>query len=270
MIKSFSVKDGRMGGVYSITHKPTGKIYIGSAICFNVRYRGHKNQIKYNKESPYLQRFYDKNNPNDFHMEIVEHVSNNKTLLESEQAWINKYFDKQNMCFNISPTAGNCLGVKASEKKKQTLSLAHKELWKTKDYRDRMLTVASLTRKQYSLLSPDNVLYEGTGIENFCVIHDLHVAHMCKIVTGQFLSYKGWRLPENKEYHYNRETHCKTIGLKRAGTFDVKLMSPDGKIFGPIVNLKAFCQEHDLHRVSIRKLAKKEIKQTKGWVLYNE
>lgn len=269
MNKNFSTENGKNSGIYSITHRPSGKIYIGSALSLNRRYSTHLNQFKHKTNSPYLQRFYNKNIPDDFHMEILELTEKNELIL-CEQKWINKYFDNQNMCFNISPTAGNCLGVKASEKKKQILSKIHAELWKTEEYRNKMLNIASVKRKQYSLLSPDHILYEGFGIEGFCNDNNLSVSHICEILTGQILSYKGWRLPANKDYEFDRTKLCRKIGLKKAVMFNIKLISPDGEIFGPIVNLNAFCQIHSLHRVSIRKLMKKEIKQTKGWILYNE
>lgn len=50
-------------------------------------------------------------------------------------------------------------------------------------------------------------------------------------------------------------------------TFNVKLLSPDGKIYGPITNLEAFSKTHNLNSSSLWKIIKGFLKTCKGWRL---
>lgn len=116
------------GGIYQIRNTLNNKVYVGSTIDLNKRKRQHFNNLKGNKHSnKHLQSSYNKYNYGNFIFEIIEYVEDKNKLLEREQYWI----DKLNVCddnygYNISPTAGNCLGVKASEETKKKMSKKNK------------------------------------------------------------------------------------------------------------------------------------------------
>lgn len=83
----------------------TNKVYIGSTINFKKRKQDHFRHLKMNCHyNPRLQYAYNKHGENNFHMETIEYIANDK-LLESEQQHIAKYvinnkIDKTR-CFNI-------------------------------------------------------------------------------------------------------------------------------------------------------------------------
>jgi len=102
-------------GVYSITNKINGKIYIGSSVKIKQRWRGHLSDLKKNKhKNIHLQRAWNKYGSKNFVFDIVENCSPDD-VLELEQ----KNIDKFNCCdakygYNINPKAQNSLGVKRS------------------------------------------------------------------------------------------------------------------------------------------------------------
>jgi group I intron endonuclease len=57
------------------------------------------------------------------------------------------------------------------------------------------------------------------------------------------------------------------ISKAQAKTFDVKLLSPTGEVFGPITNLNAFSKTHGLLPQGLGALIRGKISQTKGWRL---
>jgi len=102
-------------GIYSIVIND--KIYIGSAVSFEKRWKHHKGQLKHNKHAnKFLQRTWNKHQEAIFQI-ICECPSS--CLLGIEQYYIN--------CFNLSPTAGNTLGVKYTEEGKKNCAIAQKK-----------------------------------------------------------------------------------------------------------------------------------------------
>jgi len=109
-------------GVYKITNIKNNKFYIGSTTNLYLRKNAHWCCLKNNKhENQYIQNSWNKCGEKFFVFEIVL-LCSKETLLEEEQKILEKYFDNQNMCYNISPTAQNCLGVKHSDTTKKERS----------------------------------------------------------------------------------------------------------------------------------------------------
>jgi len=113
-------------GIYQIKNKRNGKIYIGSAVNIKRRWNEHKSDLKLNKHhSAYLQNSYNKHGEHNFIFETLEIVQDKTLLVETEQ----RHMDATNcynreIGYNISPTAGNCLGVKHSPESKKKMSEA--------------------------------------------------------------------------------------------------------------------------------------------------
>lgn len=114
-----------MSGIYKITNKTTGKIYIGSASNFCVRWSTHYNMlIKNNHENEYLQNAWNKYGKDDFIFEIIEYVEDKNKLLAREQYWLDftKCYDRT-IGFNIEAIAGSSYGRITSEKTKEKLKV---------------------------------------------------------------------------------------------------------------------------------------------------
>lgn len=267
MQKLFDSTLGKKIGIYAIQNRVNKRIYVGSTVgSFNKRYASHMTSFRQKTNSPFLQRDYDLAQQN-FVMILLEVVENKEDVISVEQKWLDVLFDKQGKCYNIAPVAGNTSGVEFTEARKRNLSDKIRMRLCDPVYYADFLNRQRKKRKIYQFISPTNEKYIGEGIEKFCKDHGLSVSHMCELTKGTILSYKGWRLPCNKDYIFDRDALCKTNAASKTTTLFIQLMSPEGIIYGPIRNIADFCRKHNLHRVSVRKLATGKIKQTKGWKL---
>lgn len=113
-----------MQGIYCIKNKTNGKLYIGSSINIDKRFREHKNSLKANKHhSIYLQRSW--NNGNEFEFKVIEVVNEAEKLIEREQYYINK-FDSYKNGYNMCPIAGRPKGLKHTLQSRKNMLEAHK------------------------------------------------------------------------------------------------------------------------------------------------
>jgi group I intron endonuclease len=115
-------------GIYRIRNIRNGKLYIGSAVFIEQRWRNHKHALRLNKHhSLHLQASWNVYGENLFVFEIIEFVTDKTKLIEREQFWIDelKSSDKQ-FGYNVCKIAGSALGRKASEETKTKRSQAMK------------------------------------------------------------------------------------------------------------------------------------------------
>ncbi len=101
-----SLADVESSGIYQIRNLVNGKVYVGSATCFRVRWGVHRNALnKGRHHSKHLQDSWRKHGSHEFAFEILERCERG-SLIEKEQAWI----DARNPEFNICKVAGSTLG----------------------------------------------------------------------------------------------------------------------------------------------------------------
>lgn len=104
-------------GIYSITIND--KVYIGSAMNIRGRWDSHRRQLKAGThKNPYLQNAWNKYKEMSFTIVCECPVS---CLIGMEQRFIDRYFDNQVACYNISRIAGSSLGTKRSDASKQKM-----------------------------------------------------------------------------------------------------------------------------------------------------
>lgn len=114
------LSDAEASGIYQIRNLVNGKRYIGSAKCFRVRWTKRLGDLRLGKHhSAYLQRSWSTHGADSFVFEIVE-VCAQSNLIVREQSWL----DRERPEYSVSPTAGNCAGVKHSDATKLKHSLA--------------------------------------------------------------------------------------------------------------------------------------------------
>ena len=112
-------------GIYKITNTVTGKFYIGSAVNIKIRWAVHRSQLGANKHhNRHLQNSWNKHGEYSFTFEVLE-CCEKERLIEREQF----YIDNEKPAYNISPTAGNSLGVKRTDETKRKMSEAMKRVW---------------------------------------------------------------------------------------------------------------------------------------------
>jgi len=111
-------------GIYQITNKINGNVYIGSACdSFNKRWSEHKSTLNNNKHrNSHLQNAWNKYGANNFSFIVLARCEDKNDILYVEQFFLDIYFDGGIKCYNICPTAGNTLGKKHSEATKKKMS----------------------------------------------------------------------------------------------------------------------------------------------------
>jgi group I intron endonuclease len=105
-------------GIYRITIGDN--FYYGSAVNLQQRRRCHLRELKKGiHRNRRMQHSFNKYGT--FEFQVVDTVPDKSQLIDTEQKHISKHF-ANSKCMNISPTAGNCLGVKHSEQAKANMS----------------------------------------------------------------------------------------------------------------------------------------------------
>ena len=105
-------------GIYQIINIVNGKRYVGSAVDIEKRFKDHLFLLnKNNHHSRYFQNAWNKYGNSAFVFVVLEETRKEKeVLLEKEQYWLDFYRSYDGKYgYNISPTAGTCLGIKKSE-----------------------------------------------------------------------------------------------------------------------------------------------------------
>lgn len=239
MIKNFKKSLNDRAGVYSITHLPSNKIYIGQTINFYKRFFAHLNYLKSGlHENKYLQNCFNKHDINEFSMNILEVVTDLSLLNGREQFYLDQYYDHQKKCFNIRIHCESNRGLKHLS-----------------------------SRKTFTLIGPANEIIEYSGIVEFSEKYNIHATNLCKLLRGKIKSCEGWRLLENSTYSHNNKNHCRQIGLKNCVFYDKQLVSPNGNIVTGVQNLNKFCIENNLDRAALRRVLKGINNSHKGWKL---
>jgi group I intron endonuclease len=115
-----SILTHKVSGVYEIYNTVNGNRYIGSAVNISNRWETHRSLLRHNKhENNHIQRAFNKYGESAFNFRVIEECNPEK-LIAVEQ----RYIDALRPEYNISPTAGNCLGVKHTQKTKANMSAA--------------------------------------------------------------------------------------------------------------------------------------------------
>jgi len=100
-------------GIYKISNKVNGKVYIGSSSDIKKRWNTHKNHLKKNKsDSRYLQNAWNKHGEENFVFEIIECVYFEENLKERELFYIEKYKScDANFGYNLQKEPGRGPGL---------------------------------------------------------------------------------------------------------------------------------------------------------------
>jgi group I intron endonuclease len=117
-------------GIYLIKNIVNNKVYVGSAVNINNRWREHKHRLKKGKHhSKHLQCAWDKYGEENFKFEIIEEVQNPLHLLAYEQVYLDYYKSyEDDRGYNICKVAGSILGVKLSEETKKKMRETRKNI----------------------------------------------------------------------------------------------------------------------------------------------
>lgn len=114
-------------GIYAILNRENSKMYIGSAVNFLRRWRGHSHGLsKRNHFNRFLQSAFNKN-PEAFEFFVVEEITDKKLLLDREQFWMDFYRTaSSNFGYNLRPKSKSNLGIKFGAKTRIRIGLSLK------------------------------------------------------------------------------------------------------------------------------------------------
>lgn len=127
---TFGKTSDRVSGVYSITHGPSGKTYIGSSCRIFKRWYQHYLALEKGEHANlHFQRAWAKHGSAEFSWTIVEQCSA-EVLVHREQFYIDSA--PKDLSYNISPTAGSTRGYKRqwemAEATRQRIGRANRSL----------------------------------------------------------------------------------------------------------------------------------------------
>lgn len=263
-------------GIYKLTNKSNGKIYIGSAVNIKKRWGLHERHAFQDKPKFLISRALKKHGINGFSWEIIEEVKKKELLLEREQHYLDTFKPFAPKGYNVCKTAGNTLGVKWSKEQRKKILRSRKKLgnfgkWNIgKPAPNREIPHSEETKRKISEVnkgkflgrkstrakttvfrSPEGELVEFESINQGSKERGLHVACMAEVARGVRRHYKGWTCPNAPIY--KPVPRCNHV-----------VISPSGEEY-TITNIKKFSKEHELSRDALAKVLTKSQKQHKGW-----
>lgn len=145
-------------GIYKITNRLNGRIYIGSAKEFKVRWKSHTSSLRKQRHSnKFLQADFNKCGEEAFVFEVIE-VTEGKTKEERlllEETYIQQYYDKGKACYNISTKAVSpegC-GFKNAEETRKKHSESSKRFWAEASEEQKKLLASKVSDSRRKYLS---------------------------------------------------------------------------------------------------------------------
>lgn len=115
-------------GIYTITNRKSGRVYVGQAANIKKRWIQHLHHLrKGTHHCKPLQNSFNKNGEESFEFAVVERVDDVAAITEREQFWIDSLNSSMAAGgYNIAPAANSNVGVKYSEESRAKMSAAQK------------------------------------------------------------------------------------------------------------------------------------------------
>lgn len=237
-----------MIGIYKITNKVNGKVYIGQSI--NIKERWHRHKTDYNKIDNYLYRAFKKYGLDNFLFEIIEECEK-EDLNNREIYWI-KYYDSHNPQKGYNLTSGGDSPTFTILTEKQVL-----EIFELLRQPITMLEIAKRYNVHHTTISNinlgktwyhKNISYpiRKTNEYNKTKMTDKNNEYFC-IDCGKKISYKATRCLDCDHIHQRKVNRISRQQLKiliRKEPF-----SKIGKQFGVSDNaIRRWCDSYNLPR----------------------
>jgi len=268
---------GKCAGVYKITNTINEKIYIGSAKCFQVRASQHLSSLKNNKHrNKHLQASFNKHGSDAFLFEVVEVVPGDKlSRTTREQFFIDCQLKNWEHCYNHKKKSAQKEGPWSNTPKetKKKLSNALKKRWSDPEFKKRMSilrkgTKRSLqTRGRMSVAQKNRVVSEATK-------QKIRLARKEQPPPNLGKKFSESHKRNLSKAHIGKNCGSRNYMFGKVGaanhiskTYNIKLVSPQGEIYGPITSLNNFCMAHELTPQHMYAVVSGKRKSHKGWRL---
>ena len=270
-----------LSGVYQIRCKDNGKIYVGSAVNLEWRWRSHRRDLSNGVHvNPHLQSAWNLYGEASFEFSVLEYAEE-RQLLITEQLWINKTScTDRRIGFNVkleATSAGQGIGrtwdgfrdpggspvtivnladfCRRNRLNMTAMSQLFKGQSKLKSHKG-WTHVNSVRQRDFiktheGFIDPDRrAVGPIRNLAAFCREHGLDKTHMTAVARGRILSHRGW-------------THVR--GRKRVAAVVHKgFIAPGGAVVR-ITNLSAFCRATGLCKVHMFELKNGTRPSHKGW-----
>ena len=251
-----------VGGIYQIQNITNARIYIGSTSSFRKRATEHKRLLLSGKANSFLQNDWNKCGSGAFEYSILEVIIGDKgARLAAEQRFLDKFYDGQDKCYNINRLASSRKGSVNvwTEEQHKACSEERSARYKNPEYLEK-IKVANKKKYEENKEETERCLAIGRA---------MHLGvpkskeHSEKISATR----KRLKIPSPMQGKHLSKTAKEKISQSREKIYDVKVVSPEGEIYGSITNLKQFCIDHDLNQGCMWMVVCRGKKFTKGWTL---
>ena len=206
------IKYTAQSGIYVITNVLNSKLYVGQAICFEARWKNHKNSLKRgNHSNRHLQHSWNKHGEHSFVFEIIESCP--VELLGFREVYWITVFDSLNPSkgYNIEMSKEDGGKIVSSETRKKIslkrklrgglphspesrrrISEGNKGKRRTKEQNS---ALAKRKAKSFRLINPSGQIVEGLNLRAFARKMALNQGNLQRVVAGKSKSYKKWTRP---------------------------------------------------------------------------
>src|SRR4051794_33841430 len=125
-------------GVYTITCKANGGVYVGQSLDVEHRFLQHKSKLRRGSHSnPYLQAAWNKYGEEEFLFSIYEWENNPERCDELEQRAVDLHKQSGVRLFNIRPASASNRGIRLSEQTQRNIAKAIRNHLSTPEAREK-------------------------------------------------------------------------------------------------------------------------------------
>lgn len=253
-------------GIYKITNKVNGRVYIGSAKEFKSRWKNHAwSLINSKHRNKFLQADYIKCGAAAFKFDVLEITSGTKEeRLVIEEKYLNIYFDHGKQCYNLTDKAISREGFPSKDPAvtSRKMSESLKASWaRSKANGERIVTDATKVKLSAKLKAhwasknpEEKALSLPPNLTGRKQSHD----EVTKRVAA---------LRANGTYDKVKSPERRALNSKQKSKIfePVDITSPEGVCYSAITDLKAFAEEHGLRYRSLYESYRLKRQVIKGW-----
>ncbi len=178
-------------GIYSIVNNINGKVYVGSSIDIEMRWKIHKSTLsksKYYGTNNHFQNEWNKYGEQNFEFSILEECAKDK-LLEIEQLYIDKYKSlNRKFGYNMHPPKESWYGRHTEEsKKKMSEKLKGRKITFSEEWKKNISTSAkkhasNFTGKQHTEETKKKMQLSARGKNRKLNLSDEDIIKIYKLI----------------------------------------------------------------------------------------